>query len=57
MFLLPIVMLISTTRQILGCILMSMRDRNDLEQLREHGVAAWRKLSDFVYQAQISKGY
>ena len=57
MFLLPMVMLISKTRQILGCTLMSMRDRNDLEQRREQGVAAWQKPSDFVYQAQISEDY
>ena len=37
--------------------LMSMRDRNDLEQPREHRVAAWQKPSDFVYQAQISEDY
>ena len=56
MFLLAMVMLMSKTRQILGCTLMSMRDGNDLEQRREHGVAAWQKPSDFVYRAQISKG-
>ena len=50
-------MLISKTRQILGCTLVSLRDQNDLEQRREHGVDAWQKPRDFVYQAQISKDY